>query len=166
MEMSANMKNLINEYNDRIEKETGVDKEVLSTIWETFQNDMKTGGHDVALRDQERAVRTYVQVMAPAARTISVSTRSNFSKRLAEAVDHYCVYRENAADNDVFYTIRDTLLCDTGDEYEYDDVALREQDLAMRAYARGENPPPRPRRTNLDIAINKAMSWIEHISYC
>ena len=92
MEMSANMKNLIKEYNERIEQETGVDNEVLSTIWETFQNEME-------------------------------------------------------------------------DEYEYDDdVALREQDLAMRAYARGENPPPR--RTIQDIAIDKAMSWIEHPCYC
>ena len=83
--------NLIKEYNERIEQETGVDNEVLSTIWDTFQNEME-------------------------------------------------------------------------DEYEYDDdVALREQDLAMRAYARGEDPL---RRTNLDQAINKAMSWIEHISYC
>ena len=63
------MNNLIKEYNERIEQETGVDKEVLSTIWETLQNEMD-------------------------------------------------------------------------DEYEYDDdVALREQDLAMRAYARGEDPP-------------------------
>jgi len=63
------MNNLIKEYNERIEQETGVDKEVLSTIWETLQNEMD-------------------------------------------------------------------------DEYEYDDdVALREQDLAMRAYARGEEPP-------------------------
>ncbi len=84
------MNNLIKEYNDRIEQETGVDNEVLSTIWETFQNEME-------------------------------------------------------------------------DEYEYDDdVALREQDLMMRAYARGEEPPC---RTNLDKAISRSVDWIEHLSY-
>ena len=39
--MNASMNNLIKEYNERIEQETGVDNEVLSTIWETLQNEME-----------------------------------------------------------------------------------------------------------------------------
>ncbi len=89
MEMNASMNNLIKEYNERIEQETGVDNEVLSTIWETLQNEMED------------------------------------------------------------------------DEYD-DDVALREQDLMMRAYARGEEPPC---RNNLDQAISTSVAWIEHLSY-
>ncbi len=87
MEMNANMNNLIKEYNERIEQETGVDNKVLSTIWETLQNEME-------------------------------------------------------------------------DEYEYDDdVALREQDLAMRAYTRGEEPEPQ----DYENAVCK--EWLEHLSF-
>ncbi len=157
------MNNLIKEYNERIEQETGVDNEVLSTIWETLQHEIMKGEYDVARIDQERAVRTYVQVMTPAARSISVSTRSNFSERLAQVVDQYFPLREHTVENDVLSTIRETLQRETEEEYVYDDdVALREQDLAMRAYARGEEPPC---RSNLDQAIRTSVAWIEHLSY-
>lgn len=72
MEMSANMNNLINEYNERIEQETGVDNEVLSTIWETFQNEMEDEyeyDDDVALREQDLAMRAYARGEEPPRRT-------------------------------------------------------------------------------------------------
>ena len=55
--------NLIKEYNERIEQETGVDNEVLSTIWETLQNEMEDDEYDddVALREQDLAMRAYAR---------------------------------------------------------------------------------------------------------
>ena len=92
MEMNASMNNLIKEYNERIEQETGVDNEVLSTIWATFQNEMEE------------------------------------------------------------------------DEYEYDDdVALREQDLAMRRYTRREQPDESEPQ-DYENAVCK--EWLEHLSFC
>jgi len=65
------MNNLIKEYNDRIEQETGVDNGVLSTIWETLQNEMEDDEYDddVALREQDLAMRAYARGEEPPCRT-------------------------------------------------------------------------------------------------
>jgi hypothetical protein len=66
------MNNLIKEYNERIEQETGVENAVLSTIWETLQHEMEEEyeyDDDVALREQDLMMRGCARGEEPPRRT-------------------------------------------------------------------------------------------------